>query len=508
MRCGMIAQLSAILLSLTLSGAMAQDGIEQGQAKLSTQEKGEQSSDPAVQAATLARAERALVQGQVPLSGTLVAREEVLIYPQVSGFEITEIMADIGDQVAAGAVLARLSDMTLRAQKAQADAQYQRAAAGVGQAESQINSAEASLTQAAAALSRARALRKRGNASQAALDQAVATEASARAAAASAGDGLAVAQAALAQAGAARDIADLNLQRTEITAPVAGMVVDRAAKIGALAGSASGPLFTLIAAGEIELEAEVIETALKRLSVGDRAELQIAGLGALSGEVRRVPASVNAATRLGLVRIALPADLRLRRGVFASGAIITDERDAITVPATAVLSASEGDIVQVVKDGRIETRRVRAGLLWQGRREIAEGLAEGEEVIARAGAFFRDGDRVAPVEPAQLNDGVDDAASSADTGAVEVQDPVISDDANQAEMISEQDRPDTAMSRAAAPSDAATGGTVPSAPETAAPPDGSPAPLDTARPPQRPPRSGTVLPLEKSDGVDRVRVAS
>ena len=52
---------------------------------------------------------------------------------------------------------------------------------------------------------------------------------------------------------------------------------------------------------------------------------------------------------------------------------------------------------QVVADGRVETRAVQAGAIWQGRREILSGLQPGEQVITRAGAFFRDGDRVVPV---------------------------------------------------------------------------------------------------------------
>ena len=45
----------------------------------------------------------------------------------------------------------------------------------------------------------------------------------------------------------------------------------------------------------------------------------------------------------------------------------------------------------------VATRPVRAGLLWDGRREIAEGLVPGEQVIVQAGAFFRTGDQVRPV---------------------------------------------------------------------------------------------------------------
>jgi hypothetical protein len=81
-------------------------------------------------------------------------------------------------------------------------------------------------------------------------------------------------------------------------------------------------------------------------------------------------------------------------GLFASGWVTTEQREAITVPTSAVLAGEGGARVQVVTDGRVETREVRAGLTWQGRSEITEGLTPGEQVIARAGAFFSTGDQV------------------------------------------------------------------------------------------------------------------
>lgn len=383
---------SGVLAALLLAAPLSADEAASPEAPL------------AVPSATVAAALPAEVQARVPVSGTLVARQQVQVFPQVSGFEITEILAEAGDQVERGQVLARLASETLAAQLAQAEAEYQRAEAGVGQAQSNITSADAALTQAVTALERARQLRQGGNTSQAVLDQAVAAEASARAAAASATDGLSVARAALAQAEAARRIAQLNRDRAQIAAPVAGLVVARNAELGALSGAAAQPLFTLIADGAVEMEAEVIETALQALGVGDPAEIVIAGMGEVAGEVRLIPASVDPVTRLGLMRISLAARPGLRIGLFASGWVITARREALTVPATAVLSDAEGDRVQVVSENRVETRPVRAGLLWDGRREIVEGLAEGETVIARSGAFFRDGDQVRAVNDAGARD--------------------------------------------------------------------------------------------------------
>lgn len=337
------------------------------------------------------------VQARVPISGSIVARQLVQVFPQVAGHEITEILAEAGDSVAKGQVLARLSTDTLSAQREQAEAEFLRAEAGVGQAQSAIDSAAAALTQAQTILQRVQQLREGGTAPQSALDDAIAAEANARAQSASAADGLAVARAALAQAEAARRIAQLNLERADIIAPVAGVVVARTAELGALAGGGGDPLFTLLADGAVEVAAEVIETALASLKAGDAAEITVAGRGMVPGTVRLVPASVDPVTRLGVMRIALDGAEGIRIGQFASGWVVTDRRRAVTVPASAVLADDGGERVQVVRDGRVETRPVSAGLLWDGRREILGGIAPGEQVIVRAGAFFRTGDQVRPV---------------------------------------------------------------------------------------------------------------
>lgn len=347
-----------------------------------------------VPSVSLAIAEMAQVQAQVPVSGTLVARQPVQVFAQVSGHEVTEILAEAGDMVEQGAILARLDSETLEAQLAQAEAEYQRATAAVSQAESAIAATSAALSQAETALQRTRQLHQRDNVSQAVLDQAITAEASARAEAASAADGVGVAQAALAQADAARRIARLNLGRAQITAPVAGLVTARNAELGRLSGASAEPMFTLIAGGRIELAAEVIETALPGLTMGAPADIAVAGLGRVEGELRLVPAAVDPVTRLGLARISLPPDPRLRIGMFANGWIVTLRREGVAVPAGAVISDSSGERVLVVRDGVVESRTVRAGLLWDGRREILQGLEAGEAVIARAAAFFREGDRV------------------------------------------------------------------------------------------------------------------
>ena len=373
----------------------------------------------AVPSVTVADAAMAEVQARVLLSGTLVARQEVLIYPQVSGYEITQVLVEAGDTVEKGQVLVRLSSDTLAAQLAQAEAEYQRAEAGVSQAQSAIASAEATRTQAVTALNRMQRLRNSGNAAQAALDDAIAAEAGAQAQAASAADGLAVAQAALAQADAARAIAKLNLDRTDITAPIGGLILSRTAELGAIAASGGEPMFTLIADGEIELSAEVTETSLHQLAIGQLAEIDVAGVGRVAGKVRLLPAGVNPVTRLGKLRIALEPNPGLRTGLFASGTVVTARREAVTVPASAVLADDEGDSVRLVKDGVVTVQPVQAGLLWQSLREIVSGLEPGQSVIARSGAFFRSGDKVRTVSAQASETAAPEMATKAADEAIE-----------------------------------------------------------------------------------------
>ncbi len=348
-------------------------------------------------AVTVVTAQRQEVIQRIPVAGTLVPRNEALVYPEVSGATIDKLMVDVGDSVAKGDVLAVINDRSLRAQLAQAEAEYARAEAGIRQARSQISSAEASSTQAQSTLERTQQLRDSGTATQASLDSAVAAGQTATATLDSARDGLAVAEAQLQQARAGRDIAQLNVSHATITAPVDGLVSARNGQIGAIAASGGEPIFRIIESGLIEVEAEVVETSLGQIMRGDPVQLDIASLGRIEGEVRRISPIVDPLNRLGTVRIALDPVPGLRTGLFAGGWIIADRHDGVTVPSTAVLTDGDGSYVLRVEDGVLERRAVTAGLIWQDAREILKGIEAGDTVVARAGAFFGDGDSIDPV---------------------------------------------------------------------------------------------------------------
>jgi RND family efflux transporter MFP subunit len=156
-------------------------------------------------------------------------------------------------------------------------------------------------------------------------------------------------------------------------------------------------MFRIVAKGEVELDAEVVETRLGAIHVGQSARVEVAGLGQVTGTVRLVSPEVDRSTRLGRVRIFLGDNPGLRVGAFGRANIETAASSGLAVPASAVLYGPSGPTVQVVRGNRVETRAVKIGLAVNALVEVREGLADGDLVVARAGTFLRDGDTVRPV---------------------------------------------------------------------------------------------------------------
>jgi len=348
-------------------------------------------------AVTVARVEPADFVATVLVTGSLAAREEILVGPEVEGLRITEVLADEGMRVKKGDVLARLVADTLDAQLAQNDAALARAAASIAQASSSIVQAEARLVESRNAFERAKPLRQAGVMAESAYDTREQAARTAEAQLVAARDGLTAAEAEKAQIEAQRRELAWRRGRTEVVAPADGIVSRRMARIGGYAAGAAEPMFRIVAKGEVELDAEVTETRISAVRIGQPARVEVAGLGTIAGTVRLVAPEVDKATRLGRVRIFLGDIEGLRVGAFARGSIATASGRGLAVPASAILYGPDGASVQVVRANRVETRRVRTGLASGALVEVREGLSEGESVVSRSGTFLRDGDAVRPV---------------------------------------------------------------------------------------------------------------
>ncbi len=358
---------------------------------------------PPAPAVTVMEAARSDFVETVLVTGSFVPREEILVAPEVDGLRVLEIKAEEGDHVKKGDLLAVLVTEQIETQLAANEAALGSATAAIERATSAIAEMEARLVEAKAQLDRARPLVASKYLSESVFDQRAAAEKTAEAQLRSAQGALAQAEADKRQIEAQRRELLWRRGRAEVRAPADGIVSKRAGRIGGIATASTltggDTMFRLIENGEIELDAEVTETSLWKVKPGQPARVTAPGGLEVTGRVRLVAPEVDKTTRLGRVRIFLGANPELKVGSFGRGTIETGRARAVAVPLSAVLYTDEGPSVQVVADGKVETRRVRTGLETAGRIAIESGLAEGDLVVAKAGTFLRDGDAVRPVVP-------------------------------------------------------------------------------------------------------------
>ncbi len=334
-------------------------------------------------------------------SGLIAPIETVQVAPLIEGQPIEALLADVGDHVTAGQVLARLSTSTLELQKAQLEASFASAKAQIAQGEAQLIAATANAEETRRVADRTATLRKQGSSTQAAVDQSQAAATSANAQVSVATQALEAARAQLALVQAQVQNVDLQLSRAEVKAPVAGEITARNAQIGAIASAAGQPMFTMIRDGALELRADVAEADLTRLAAGQTATLTLVGQSEkLQGSVRLVEPSIDETTRLGRARIALPDTNAIRSGMFAEAAILVTERNSLAVPVTAIGITDGTSTVLRVVDGVAQLQPVTTGIRDAGWVEIIQGLAAGDSVVTKAGAFVRSGDHINPVPSA------------------------------------------------------------------------------------------------------------
>jgi RND family efflux transporter MFP subunit len=377
----------ALIASLPGASALAEEASAMG-AKLTQKAK-----PPAV---TVTEAKKISFVDNVLVTGSLVPREEVLVGPEIDGYRLTELLAEEGDHVAKGQVLAKLSREILEAQLAQNSASISKTQAAMDQVRNQITESEATLRQAEDAFNRVKPLRESGVASQATFDEREAAFRTARARLAAQKEGLRLAEAEQILMRAQRQELEIKLGRTDIRAPADGIISRRTARMGAVSSSAAEPLFRIIKDGEIELDAEVPEFYMTKLKAGQRARVEIEGAGERTAAVRLVSQEVNTSSRLGRVRIFLGDAADLRIGMFAKAMIDAGQRDAVGVPSTAVLYQNDSATVLAVAGDKVRERTVKPGLLSGDSVEIKEGLKEGEVVVMRAGSLLRSGDSISP----------------------------------------------------------------------------------------------------------------
>jgi len=303
------------------------------------------------------------------VTGSLAAWDELPIGTSTSGLAIVEVLADEGDRVQAGQLLARFDDSVLRADLLQKEAS--------------LKEAEAVAAEAQANVRRAEELAKTSTVSQRELESRRATAATA--------------QARVGVAQANREQAQARLRQTEVRAPAAGTIAKRNARLGAVMSAGGTELFRLIRDDRVELVAEVPERDLAALRVGQPVTLAEDGTRgtAHTGTVRLIAPTVDPRTRMGVVKVDVTGAADLRPGMFVVGTIELGRVAAPAVPETAVVYKDAKPLL-FVRDAAdtVHMRMVETGVRADGRVAILRGVETGEEVVVAGAGYLKDGDTV------------------------------------------------------------------------------------------------------------------
>lgn len=400
---------------------------------------------PAVATVTTERAAYRSLPASLSITGAVAARDMLSIGSEVNGLRIESVPVEEGQMVRRGQPLAVLNSSILRAQLEQQRARLASSRANISkviqpnrpqdlaslelavsqaranqeQEEANLRQAESMLAQAERERARYAGLKDQGFATQQEVEQRNTDAQMRQAQVQAARERASAARFALEQArqrlslahagGRSEDVTmasasaaeieaviaqlEAQLEQTVIRAPDDGLIVQRDAHLGEIPGP-NKVLFVIARRAEMEVRGQVPESELARISTGQQAIVSISGRP-VKGRVWQISPSVDPATRLGTVRIALPVAAGPRPGTFVHATLDMGARKTLTIPSKAVQGQMDQHYVYRVEDGRFARRQpVTVGSRAGNVVEVTSGVRAGDPVVVDGAGFLNDGDAV------------------------------------------------------------------------------------------------------------------
>jgi len=286
----------------------------------------------------------------IETNGTLEAENEVDVVARVSG-PIVKLLAEEGDEVQQGQLLAQLDDEEYA---------------------TQLEISRVGMNETRQAFERAQSLQGEQLISTGAYEQAVPAYGSAK----------------------ARYEADsIQLGYTEIKAPFRGLIVTRYVDF-AQQVSANTPLFRISDFDPLLCPIQVPERSLSDLRLGQSAYLTVEPYPGqrFDASVLRISPVVDAATGTIKVTLQVRGLGKLRPGMFTRVFVETATRpNALVIPKSALSLESIGDTVYVAQGETASRREVTLGFREGDYVEVLSGLAEDEQVVVVGQDALSDG---------------------------------------------------------------------------------------------------------------------
>ena len=331
-------------------------------------------------------------------TGYVVAQRKAAIASKATG-RLEWLGVAEGSRVKAGEVIARLDNRDVVAQADSATAQVRAARAGLEQAQAEERDA-------AQALRRAQDLVARGFVAQASVDTAKARHDRAAA-------GVANARAAIGVAEANARNALVAVDYTQIRAPFDGVILSKSANVGDMvtpfssAVDSKGAVVTMADMSTLEVEADVSESSLSKVKVGQPAEITLDALPEtrFKGRISRMVPTVDRAKATVMTKVRFDAiDPRILPEMSAKVSFLSQEvtpaqqLPLLAVNPDAVASRAGGSVVFVVRDGAKAVEvPVRPGERLGDLVAISGDLRSGDKVVVKPPPDFASGTLTKPM---------------------------------------------------------------------------------------------------------------
>lgn len=364
-----LARFGLVALALTLgltacgnkdSGASKGDTSAEA-AKVGTNGKPEDKKVEAVPV-EVAKASRRAIAASYAGTANLEAPGEAQVVAKTSGVMV-QLLAEEGDQVRAGQVLARIDGDRVRLEA-------QRQFATVNKLENNYRRAQ---ELAAAKLVSAEA------ADQIKFD--------------------------LQSARASYALAKLELSYTNIIAPISGVIAQRMVKPGNLI-ALNAPVFRIVNNAHLEGVLNAPEREMSRLKAGLPLRMMVDAVPGkvFEGKVDRVSPVMDSSSGTFRVVCAFDNAPELRPGMFGRIEVVYDQRqDALTIPRVALIEDEGEPAVYVVKGNKAQRRAVTIGFSNGEFAEIRSGLKDGDQVVTAGKVAIRDGTEVQVIDTAGVS---------------------------------------------------------------------------------------------------------
>ena len=324
-------------------------------------------------------------------SGFVAAQRKAAIASKATG-RLEWLGVAEGSRVKAGEIVARLDNRDVVAQA-------QSATAGVQAARATLQQAQAEELDATTTLKRNQDLLAKGFVSQAGLD-------SAKMRADRAVAGIANAQASIAVAEANARNAQVAVEYTLIRAPFDGVIVSKNANVGDMvtpfssAADSKGAVVNMADMGTLEVEADVSESSLAKIKVGQPCEITLDALpdARFRGRISRMVPTVDRAKATVMTKVAFNAiDPRILPDMSAKVSFLSQEVTAeqqkaiLAVHPDALGARAAGSALFVVRDGKLAEVPVVRGTAIGDLVAITGGVQSGEKVVVKPAADLKAG---------------------------------------------------------------------------------------------------------------------